>query len=78
MSSRWAVCLVVLIGGAGLVHASWGDTSHEYRECKDYCLKKNCTRAVDLELWTSRQTLAEYLVGGWVKRCIQSYFYSGN
>ena len=58
----WAVCLLV-VGGPELGHASWGDTSHEYRECKEYCLKKNCSTEKDLELWTQRQPLQEYLIG---------------
>jgi hypothetical protein len=63
MSVMLTVCLLVLVGGPGLSNASWGDTSHEYRECKEYCLKKNCTRDKDLERWSSKQPLAEFLVG---------------
>lgn len=57
-------CLVVLLLGAvGLGHASWGDTSHEYRECKEYCIKKNCSTEADMDKWESRQPLADYLIG---------------
>jgi hypothetical protein len=66
MPSARIGCLlaVVLVGWAGLSHASWGDTSHEYRECKEYCLKKNCTRPEDVERWARHQPLSESLIGG--------------
>jgi hypothetical protein len=66
MSSGLIGCLLALVlaGWAGLSHASWGDTSHEYRECKEYCLKKNCTRPEDVELWARHQPLSESLIGG--------------
>ena len=71
---RWTLVVVVVACGAGQSGASWGDTSHEYRECKEYCLKKNCTAAEDVEAWRQRQPLAESLLGVYV---IHSFFGDG-
>jgi len=45
------------------VLCSWGDSSPEYRSCKQRCVVANCTTETNLYKWKERQPIPEYIIG---------------
>jgi len=43
--------------------SSWGDSSPEYRNCLQPCIRNNCTNPSGLGAWRAGQSLPEYVVG---------------